>query len=209
MNKNLLIVGAGVYSIVVAEIATEMGCFEKIGFVDDERTETPDGRAVVGKISEVENLAIEYNNMIVAIENPEVRMSVLKKIEEEIPCKIVILVSPRAYVASLVQIEKGSVIEPMAVVHSGSVISEGCFISAGAVVNHGSMCAKGVHVDCNAMVVGGTLVPAGAKVESCTVFQKSRIEVTDFFVQSKKNEADWIEECKKKFGTEPNLFDGV
>lgn len=209
MNKNLLIVGAGVYSMVVADIAAEMGCFEKIDFVDDTIETTPDGRMVVGKTADMEKLAITYHNMIVAIGDPETRLSLLKKIEEETPCKIAILVSPRAYVAPSAQIGKGSVMEPMAVVHSGAVVSEGCFISAGAVVNHGSMCAQVVHVDCNAVVAGGTIVPAGAKVESGTVFQKSRVEAADLFVQSKKEEIDWMEEHKKKFGTEPNLFDGV
>lgn len=43
MNKNLLIVGAGTYGVVASEIATDMGCFEKIAFVDDERKTTPNG----------------------------------------------------------------------------------------------------------------------------------------------------------------------
>lgn len=181
MNKNLLIVGAGIYSVVAADIAREMQCFEKIDFVDDVREQTPDGKKVVGKIADLEKLSVEYNNVIVAIGNPEVRMSIMKKIVEEMPYKIVILVSPRAYIAPSVQIGKGSIIEPMAVVHSGSALQEGCFISAGAVVNHGSMCARGVHVDCNAVVSGGTLVPAGTKVESCTVFHKENIDMNDLF----------------------------
>lgn len=37
MNKNLLIVGASTYGVVASEIAADMGCFEKIDFVDDER----------------------------------------------------------------------------------------------------------------------------------------------------------------------------
>ena len=37
MNRNLLIVGAGIYGIVVYEIAADMRCFEKIDFVDDVR----------------------------------------------------------------------------------------------------------------------------------------------------------------------------
>lgn len=43
MNNNLLIVGAGIYSVVAREIAEDMGCFDKIGHVDDSRSETPDG----------------------------------------------------------------------------------------------------------------------------------------------------------------------
>ena len=35
MNKNLLILGAGIYGLVAKEIAESMGCFGKIAFVDD------------------------------------------------------------------------------------------------------------------------------------------------------------------------------
>ena len=35
-NGKLLIVGAGSYAVVAAEIAEEMGCFDKIAFVDDQ-----------------------------------------------------------------------------------------------------------------------------------------------------------------------------
>lgn len=174
MNKNLLIVGAGVYSMVVRDIARDMNCFENIDFVDDEKEQTPDGNKVIGKISDLEKLSVEYSNIIIAIGNPKVRMSHIKRITEEMPYRIVVLVSPRAYIAPFVQIGKGSIIEPMAVIHTGSVLQEGCFISAGAVVNHGSMCASGVHVDCNAVVAGETLVPTCTKVESCTVFRKDK-----------------------------------
>lgn len=174
MNKNLLIVGAGIYGMVARDIAEEMNCFDKIDFVDDEKEETPDGNKVIGKISDLEKLSLDYSNIIIAIGNPKVRMALIKRITEEMPYRIVVLVSPRAYIAPSVQIGKGSIIEPMAMIHTGSVLQEGCFISAGAVVNYGSMCASGVHVDCNAVVAGGTLVPACTKVESCTVFQKNK-----------------------------------
>ncbi len=181
MNKNLLIVGAGVYGVVAKEIAESMKCFEKIAFIDDSKKETPNGIEVIGTCADVDELTVEYNNIIVAIGNPEIRLSLLRKIEEETPCRIVTLVSPNAYVAPSAQIMKGSIIEPMAVIHTGAVISAGCIISAGAVVNHASMCCDGVHVDCNATVAGTTLVPAGMKIKSGEVYDRKEVEVNDFF----------------------------
>ena len=35
MNKNLLILGAGIFGTVMKELAEEMGVFEKIDFLDD------------------------------------------------------------------------------------------------------------------------------------------------------------------------------
>ena len=185
MNNNLLIVGAGVYGLVAKEIAESMGCFENIAFVDDNAKTTPNGIKVIGKVSDIENLVSDYYNVIVAIGNPEVRLGLIHKIEEEIPCRIVTLISPKAYVSQSAQIGKGCIIEPMAVVHTGCVISTGCIISAGAVVNHASMCCDGVHVDCNATVEGYCLVPAGTKVCSWEVYKrKDTVRVEDLFFNS-------------------------
>lgn len=164
MNKNLLIVGAGIYGVVASEIAADMGCFEKIGFVDDGRKTTPNGIEVVGTTRDIGELAVEYSNIIVAIGNPEVRLSLLSRIKEETPYRIVSLVSPKAYVSPSAQIMSGCIIEPMAVVHTSCMICPGCIISAGSVVNHASMCYDGVHVDCNATVEGYCFVPAGTKI---------------------------------------------
>ncbi len=181
MNNNLLIVGAGIYGVVAEEIAESMGCFGKICFVDDNAKTTPNGKNVVGTTEDLDELACEYSNIIVAIGNPEVRLSLLRRIEETTPFMIATLVSPRSYVSPSAQIMKGSIIEPMAVIHTGAVIAVGCIISAGAVINHASMCSDGVHVDCNATVVGMTLVPAGTKIKSGEVYDRKTVEANDLF----------------------------
>ena len=174
MNNNLLIVGAGVYAVVAYEIAVDMGCFERIAFVDDAKESTPTGSDVIGKINDIANLSSEYNQIIVAIGNPEIRMSLLEKIKNETPCVIVTLVSPKAYVSPTAQVCDGCIIEPMAVVHTGCVIGEGCIISAGAVVNHASECCSGVHIDCNATVAGYSVVPENVKVHSSAVYESKK-----------------------------------
>ncbi len=169
MNTNLLIVGAGTYGIVAKEIAESMNCFEKIAFVDDESTEAQNGINVIGALVDIEHLIVGYNNVIVAIGNPEVRLALLEMLGN-LPCKIATLISPRAYISPSAKIATGTIIEPMAVIHTRARIEKGCFISAGAVVNHESVCEGGVHVDCNATVAGYTSVPAQTKIESGTVF---------------------------------------
>jgi len=188
MNKNLLIVGAGIYGIVAKEIAESMNCFEKIAFVDDEKETTPNGIEVIGTTADLDELATEYSNIIVAIGNPKARLSLINRIEEELPYATATLVSPQAYIAPSAQVYYGSIIEPMAVVHTGVIISKGCIISAGAVVNHASMCCDVCHIDCNATVAGQTVVPAGTKVESGVVFKKTGIDMADLFIKDDDTE---------------------
>lgn len=99
VNKNLLIVGAGAYGVVASDIAHEMGYFDKIDFVDDENESTPTGEKVIGKINDLTELNCEYSNIVVAIDSPDIRLSLLTKIQEETNFRIATLVSPKAYVA--------------------------------------------------------------------------------------------------------------
>ena len=173
MTENLLIIGAGTYGVLASEIASDMGCFEKIAFLDDNAKTTPNGIEVIGTTRDMNVLAVEYRNIIVAIGNTDVRLSMLSRIKEETPYHVVSLVSPKAYISPSAQIGEGCIVEPMAVVHTGCVIETGCIISAGAVINHASKCGEGVHVDCNATVEGYCFVPAGTKICSGEVYKKN------------------------------------
>ena len=174
MSKNLLIVGAGMYSIIAYEIAVEMGCFEKIDFIDDMRKVSLNGMNVVGTTDDLNKLEACYSHIAVAIGNTEVRLSLLNKIKEKTGLVIASLISPRAYVSPSAKITNGCIIEPMSVVHTNCEIAFGCIISAGAVVNHSAVCCDGVHVDCNATVCGYCFVPSRTKVASGEVYNTTR-----------------------------------
>ena len=187
MNKNLLIIGAGVYGLVAKEIAESMGCFEKIAFVDDHAKTTPDGTAVIGTTQDIHDHANQYCNVIVAIGNPNVRLNLLHMLEQDTLLRIVTLISPHAYISPSAKIGKGCIVEPMTVIHTGCVLSKGCIVSAGAVVNHCSMLCDGVHIDCNATVAGYSLVPVGTKVCSCEVFKGIKVDVAILFGNDTNN----------------------
>ncbi len=174
MKNNLLIIGASLYGLVAKEIAKRMDCFGKIGFIDDNAEIAPDGDKILGKFSYINTLRNEYDSVIVAIGNADVRLSMLEKLKTDKYFSIATLISPLAYIAPTAKIAEGCIIEPMAVVHTKCVISRGCIISAGAVVNHASVCEEGVHVDCNATVAGYMMVPRKTKVMSNTLFSEEK-----------------------------------
>jgi UDP-3-O-[3-hydroxymyristoyl] glucosamine N-acyltransferase len=162
--NNLLILGAGQFGLMVKEIAESMSCFDKIDFLDD------NNEIAVGKLADYEKFAFEYRYAVVAIGNPEIRLSYIQKLAEA--CFIVaVIASPQAYIASSAQIMKGSIIEPMAVVQVNSVVAIGSIISSGAVVRHNAFVGDVCHVDCNAVVMSGSIVPAKTKIEACSVYR--------------------------------------
>ena len=166
MNNNLLIIGAGMYALVAKEIAQSMGCFDEIAFVDDCASAALDGTRVIGQTNDIDALSLQYPNMIVAIGNPEVRLSLIDTIAQNPQWNLVNLISPMAYVSPSAKLGRGCIVEPMAVVHTACVLANGCLVSAGAVVNHGAELSDGVHVDCNATVAGYARVPRATKVRT-------------------------------------------
>lgn len=163
MSKNLLIVGAGIYGIVAKEIAQSMG-FDEIAFVDDNAKTAPDGTPVIGTAADIESLSLKFQNAVVAIGNPKIRLELIENIERHSACRIATLISPRACVSPSAQIGKGCIIEPLTVIHTKCVVGDGCLVCAGAVVNHASILEEGVQVDCNATVSGYMKVPKNTKV---------------------------------------------
>lgn len=186
MNENLLIIGANCCGLAAKETAEAMGCFEKIGFLDDKVKEIPDGSKVLGVVADFENFVLEYAYIFVAIANPEIKLNLIQKIKEKTPYTIATLISPKAYISPTAQIMQGSLVEAMATINTNSVVAVGCIIGAGSVVNHSCMCCDGVHLECNATVADNTLVPAGTFIDSGEVFKRDTIDVNDFFFNAEK-----------------------
>lgn len=188
-NKNLLILGAGQYGQMAAEIAQEMGIFTKIAFLDDsfsachpERNEAISSSTchpersvsgVEGSLADLPKFAAEFRYGFVAIGNPELR----RRLTEQLLSNGItpaILVHPAAYVSPSAQLQKGCCIEPNATVQTGATLGTATFVASGAVVRHNATINEYCHIDCNAVVQTGAVVPAATKVFCNSVFSKEQ-----------------------------------
>ena len=171
-NKNLLILGAGQYGQVAKEIAKDMGCFEKISFLDDRCDETLErNELIIGNLCDYKKFVTEYSYAFVAMGSAELRLEYIKKLQDE-SFKVETLVSPKAYVSQSAQIMCGSVVEAMAVVNAKVHIAKGVYVCAGAIVNHNSFVGDGCTLQC------GSVVPA----KSC-VFAKTTLEYNEVYTK--------------------------
>ena len=181
-NGNLLILGAGQYGQMAAEIAQEMGVFAKIAFLDDsflachpELYETknfssqvelcPLGKAtrVEGSLADLPKFAVDYRYGFVAIGNPELRRKLTEQLLQNNMTPAT-LVHPTAYVSPSAKLEQGCCIEPNATVQTGATLKTATFIASGAVVRHNAIVGEYCHVDCNAVVNSTANVPAGTHI---------------------------------------------
>ena len=162
--KKLLILGAGGYGRTVADMARQLGIYDKIGFLDDGRS----GGEILGKCGEYTLFCDENTEVYPAFGSNSLRRQWMERLaEEDIP--VAGLVHPKAYVSPTAKLGAGVVVLPMAVVNTGCVVGDGCIVNIGAMVDHDCVIEDYVHLCPGVVVKAENRVPAMSKVESGTV----------------------------------------
>ena len=164
--KKLLILGAGGYGKTILDVAEQLGCYEKIAFLDDNAS----GSNILGKCKEYPMFADEWTEIYPAFGNNEIRMQWLEHLEEE-GIGIPTLVHPRAYVSPKATLGTGTMILPMAVVNTGVRVGNGCIVNIGALVDHDTVLEDGVHLAPGAVVKAENRIPEKSKIDSNRVVE--------------------------------------
>lgn len=165
--KKLVIIGASGHGKVIADIALK-NQYSKIVFLDDDKTITEcAGFPVKGNTNNIGEYILW--DFIIAIGNAQARQEIFEKLEN-MSCKIVSLIHPKAVVSRRVKIEKGTVVMAGAVINSDTIIGKGCIVNTGASVDHDGVIGDFVHISVGAHVAGNvhvglsTWIGAGAIV---------------------------------------------
>ncbi|MCW8905866.1 MAG: acetyltransferase [Sedimenticola sp.] len=155
MKKALFILGAGGHGRVAADCAVEMGDWERIVFLDDNRcTSAVDEQwAVLGSLDTVFELAKEDDEVFVGIGDGKVRNHWIQRVAES-GLSMATLIHPRANVSRFSSIGDGSIVAAGACVNIGAVIGPGCIVNTGATVDHDCTLGACVHVCPGANIAG-------------------------------------------------------
>ena len=164
--KKLMILGAGGYGKTIYDLACQLGCYNKIGFLDDGRN----GTGILGGCGEYAMFADEHTEMYPAFGDNGLRMEWLNRLEEE-GIAVPTLVHPRAYVSPMAKLGEGTVVLPMAVVNTGVRVGAGCILNIGALVDHDSVLEEGCHLAPGAIVKAENRIPALSKIDSGEVIE--------------------------------------
>lgn len=164
VGRRLLILGAGQFGKMVKELADEMHMFEKIAFLDDRSEDA------IGCLDDYERFLGEFTDAVVAIGNPDVRLSRSEKLRAA-GYRIAAIVSPAAYVSPSAVLGDGCVIEPNATVQTGAHLGEACIVASGAVVRHNARMESGACLDCNAVLMSDAVLREKTKIPALTVLR--------------------------------------
>ena len=165
----LLILGAGGYGKTVADVAKQLGRFEKIAFLDDGKG----GSGVLGRCEEYAYFCDEDTWVYPAFGNNTLRMEWLEVLMEE-GIQIPTLIHPSAYISPTATVCAGSVVLPKAVVNTGVTVGMGCIINIGALVDHDTIIENGAHLAPGAIVKAANRIPAKMKIESGEVIENGQ-----------------------------------
>ena len=165
--RKLLILGAGGYGRTIADIAEQLGCYDKIAFLDDFQEKKP---GVLGKCQEYLSFADANTEIYPAFGNNQTRITWLEQLLEQDIC-VPALVHPYAYVSPKAALGAGVAVLPKAVVNTGAVVKNGCIINIGALVDHDVVMEEGSHAAPGVIIKAENRIPAGMKVESGTIIE--------------------------------------
>lgn len=153
--SGLLILGAGGHGKVVVEIASLMGKWDKLAFLDDNsELNEVNGIPVIGGSGNLENVRGDYEYAFVAIGNNRKRLSLIDRIFE-VGYQIPVLTHPFTSISGNCRIDLGSVVMAGAVINTNVTIGMGCIINTSSSVDHDCIIEDGVHISPGAHI-GGT-----------------------------------------------------
>lgn len=168
MPKEVVIIGAGGHSKVVADIIIKSGD-KLIGFLDDNLevgSKIIENYQVLGKIEECLNLQKEKKDLyfIIAIGDNHIR----KEIYSKYKLNYYTAVHPNSNIGLEAQIGEGTVVMANACINSSTQIGKNCIINTGAIIEHDNKIDNYVHVSPNA-----TLCRYSRSGKTCTYWCRS------------------------------------
>lgn len=157
MSK-ILILGAGGHGEVIAEVASLMGKWKEISFLDDnDELKVVNGRPVIGRVGDYKKFREAYDSFFVAIGNNKLRINLINQLMGD-GLNIPVLQHPFSFVSATSKIGKGTVIMAGAVINADVIIGRGCIINTSSSIDHDCVLEDGVHVSPGVHVGGTTVV---------------------------------------------------
>ncbi len=168
----LIIIGAGGYGRVIAEIAESMNRYSEICFLDDNSTD----KRVIGKCGQYAAFLNDETEFYVAFGANEFRLQWINTLQEN-DANIATIIDKTAYISPTATIDIGSAVLPKAVVNTNCVINKGVIVNCGAIIDHDCIIGEGTHICLNTVIKAENAIPARSKVDAGVVIENRQYPI--------------------------------
>lgn len=175
--RKLLLIGGGGHCLAVADSANQMGIWDKIGIIDNKRTEALAGIPVVGKDEDLAMLFEEgWQEAFVSLGSVKFEDVALRRLRFEMTKKIgfsfPVILDPTAVIARGAEIAEGSYVGKCVVVNSMAHIDECAIINTGAIIEHNCQIGSFAHISPGAILCGHVCVGEGTHIGAGSVIRQ-------------------------------------
>ncbi len=159
MAGQAFIFGAGAQGRTVLDILLAAGTYTQVSFIDDApelEGSSINGAPVFGSLAKLVAAARESDNfhgLVVALGRPQLRESVVRKVQEG-GLSFINAVHPLAYIAASATVGEGNMIAAQSVINSNAQLGNHIIINTSAVIEHDDVIADFATV-CPGVQLGG------------------------------------------------------
>ncbi|WP_303819735.1 hypothetical protein [Ruminococcus flavefaciens] len=165
--NDLLIVGAGSFSVEVEEMARLVG-FDRIAFLDDNLI--GHSSSIIGRTSDLSKFNTVFSNAIVALGNNELRRKFHLQIKSH-GYTIPILVHPTAFVSDDAELSAGCIVRAHAVISRYAHLDEGVIVNVGGLIDHHCVIHQFSHILMGAVIRNSMEVPELSWIDANSVIE--------------------------------------
>jgi acetyltransferase EpsM len=165
-GRKLLFYGASGHAKVVCDAAEQMGCFEIIGFLDDDPAVHGRkilGYPVLGGRERLTQYSPEDCALVIAIGSNEARREITRAVRAQ-GFAFARIVHPKAQLGHGVSLGEGTVVMAGAVINVDAQIGEHAIVNTGATIDHDCTVGDFAHISPGAHLAGGVRVGLLAQV---------------------------------------------
>lgn len=181
MSNNVVIIGAGGHSKVIADIVIKSGD-NLLGFLDDNKEIgtviiKDTNHTVIGRIEDCIKIS-EVNSdvsFIIGIGNNQTRKIIAEKYKD---IKYYTAIHPSSQIAVDVDIEEGTTIMANACINAAAKIGKHCIINTASIVEHDNQISDYVHLSPNVTSCGTVTIGELTHIGAGTTI-KNNINITD------------------------------
>ena len=170
--KNLILIGYSGHSLVICDIALEVG-FHLLGYADIEKKDfNPLGLDYLGKEKTLDNKFFNNENyFFVSIGNNLIRSKVSKFIRSKTTF-IPNIIHPSSLISKNIKIGSGNFISKNVAINSFSEIQNDVIINTSATIEHECIISSGVHIAPGAVLLGNVQVGKNSFIGANSVIKQ-------------------------------------